>query len=311
MAVTQVAGRQRRAHLQAQFASASVLMFLLSGCTSSPEVDVPPDLEAAVASLSSLPPDLAIAHSIATRDCLIGAGYNIPFDATALSNDGSGSAVVGIAGVFASQEAARDYGYNSTFVESGSDPISDFEATLGDTDAAQFERALFGDSSDMEELTLPGGMVASRSRTGCYAEADIAVYGSVLGALQVTQFVNEVTLLASDYSSDLESTLRDLLPDYERCMADAGYEVQGLKAEAKAQELFGQYRQHGSPPSAEEQQLAVTDYGCQSQVGLATQLKSIFTVKASVWLVEDEQRILALQESLNAALKRSQAIVNG
>lgn len=296
----------RRAFLAA--AIGTVLAAVMGGCAE-PQVELAPDVVAAVGSLTTLPQDLYIAHSIATNQCLAEERFEVPFDS---SVPGSGrSTVNGVVGVFASEDAARTSGYNTTFEVDGQTARDRFRETLSVAEQERFDKALWGDGDEVETLVLDNGMEFQKSSEGCAAAGDEAVYGSVRGSLQLELFTNDVTTQTLKYSGATESLINSLLPEYEACMSQAGYEVSGLHADVLAQEEFGRYRPAGTAPDAAEQDLAAADFRCQDSIDLVEQLNVLLTTHASVWISEHEQDILALREQLDVSMERAGAIING
>jgi hypothetical protein len=283
---------------------------VLASCAA-PQVEVPPDVRAAIASLSVLPSDLYIAHGIITTDCLNDAGFDVPFDASASLTNVTRHVAVGVVGVFPSEQSAHDYGYNTTFAEEGYTSMDSFQAALPESDRVAFDEAMWGpEGSPAETLTMDNGMEFGKSTVGCVAEADKAVYGSVRGAMELELFTNDVSTQTNNHRGDFDATLQALMPSYEECMAEAGHQLEGLNAPEVAESKFGRYRPSGAAPSQDEQEMAVADFRCQEAVDLATALNTVFVDKASVWLVENEDRILQLRESLQGSLDRAQDVIN-
>ena len=311
MATTRThSARSRAARNLAAAVGGMTVITALASCAA-PQVEVPPDVRAAIASLSVLPSDLYIAHGIVTTDCLNDAGFDVPFDASASLTNVTRHVAVGIVGVFPSEQSAHDYGYNTTFAEDAYTSMDSYQAALPEPDRVAFDEAMWGpEGSPAETVTLDNGMEFGKSTVGCAAEADKAVYGSVRGAMELELFTNDVSTQTSNHRGDFDAALQTLMPPYEECMAEAGYRVQGLNAPEVAESTFGRYRPSGAAPSQEEQQMAVADYRCQETVGLATALNTVFVEKASVWLTENEDRILQLRESLQGALDRAQEVIN-
>lgn len=215
-------------------------------------------------------------------------------------------------GVIASEQAARDYGYNTTFVAESRTVLDDYQDSLPAAEQLKFDEAIFGpDDAPTEQYIDANERVWGKSAVGCMAEADRAIYGSVATAMSLELFTNDVTAQISKYQGDIGVAVQQLMPAYEGCMAEAGYQVRGLNAPQVAFEQFGSYRETGQRPSSDEQNLAVADYRCQAAVGLAEKLNTLFVEKASMWLSTNSDRILGLQEALQAALKRAKDVIDG
>lgn len=288
--------------------SAVSLMFGLASCASSdPQVPVPEEARSALTALTSQPVDLSIAHTTAWRSCMQTAGFQVPFDSTAGGQ--RRSALIGVEGLFASEDDARAFGYSSTTGE-GEGTLDRFRSSLPPSQQEQYDLAHFG-SGETVQVSLPNGLVVSRSADGCIAEGDKAVYGSVENAIQVGEFVNEVNTESSQFLDEAESSLREVLGTYEDCMSAQGVSVSGLSAGEVAASQFGQYRAYDEAPSADEQALAVTDFSCQVEAGFNEKLDDVFVQNASVWIVENEDRIIALRDLLDESMVRSQQVIDG
>lgn len=306
--------RTPRAHIRRRWHSllaVPMIALALSGCAPT-QVAVPPNVRAALATLQALPADLYIAHGVAVNTCLDAAGYTLPFDASSAVTSGTRNVVGGVAGLFPSEKTARDNGYNSTYAEAGTTPISRFADSLPEPERIKFTTVVEGaEDSPLEKITLESGMEFSKKSTGCNAEADIAVYGSVRAGMELELFTNDVTAQAGTNRGGIDAAIRSALPAYEACMRDAGYAVTGLKADDAARERFGTYRASGAAPSEQEAQMAATDFRCQQSSTLSTSVGDSLADSISSWLAQNEKRILSLRESLAASQSRAQAIING
>ena len=94
-------------------------------------------------------------------------------------------------------------------------------------------------------------------------------------------------------------------------MVGQGYEVEGLGAELLAEQEFGQYRQYGQAPDTPERNLAVADYRCQVDSGLADAIRREAARSIGSWLLENEARILELQELVKQSVENAQAVIRG
>lgn len=288
------------------------VVFSVVGCAE-PQVDVRPDVRAAVGALSVLPVELGVAHAIVVRDCLVEAGFDAPLDTAGAEAAGSRTVAAGLVGLFASEKAARDLGYSTTVAsDAGGAGLDGYQDSLPEADRSKFEEALRGPAGGpVEKTTLENGMEFSKPATGCLAEGDEAVYGSVAQAMALELFTNDVTAQAQEFTGDVRSAVEKRLPAYHECMAKAGWQVSGVSAAEVAAAEFGQYRLVGEPPTPAEQELAATDFGCQNQAGLRAGLEEVFQQKASSWMSRNETRILALDDELGKSMARATAIING
>lgn len=309
--MTTAAKSTRAARLTGRGLAVAGAVALLAGCVPQ-QVKVPADVRAALASVSVLPADLYLAHGISVNRCLNRAGFDIPFDASSSLTNATRHVAVGVVGVFPSERSARENGYNTTFEDEGSTSLEDFQAGLSSADRDRFDKALWGpEDAPRETLVVDNGMEFAKSTVGCAADADGAVYGSVRDAMMLELFANDVGTQTQAYRGDFDATLKELMPEYESCMSAAGHDVEGLTAPQVAEATFGHYRATGSRPSADESTMAVADFRCQSSVQLAEKLEDLFVERASVWLVENKDRILQLSENLDESLSRARSIING
>ena len=288
---------------------AAALAVGLGACTSRETVPVPEQLQANLVDLVTLPPELELAHRVVARTCMSKAGFDLPFDSSPPRD--FGGTLIAVEGLISSEDSARTIGYRTTQTDQLS-PIDQYEEDLPASEAAEYRLAYFGgDDPETEMLTLGNGTIVGRSTEGCLAEADIAVYGSVKNILKAQNFINEVQGQSVNYASETTSALGPLLAEYKTCMADQGYEVNGLNAAKLAGETFGVYRSASQAPSIDEQNMAVSDFQCQAQSGIAKKLDEIFIEKSSVWIVQNEGLIIGTREIVDESKDRAQAIING
>ncbi len=297
--------------LVAVVAAATSLVITTNACSAqfaTETVPVATKTKTALVAISSLPSEISLAHDLVAKTCMAAAGYQLPFDSSAASF--SRPTLLGVSGIFESEEQARSTGYQSTLGQA-STPLEAFESSLTETELAQYNLEWWGDPAQMETITLSGGVTVSRSRTGCYAAADAEVYGSVTNGLKLENFVNEINTESARFSQNVTKNIKPQLRQYESCMSDAGYSVRGLNAAELAETRFGTYRTPGEPPTLEEQTMAVTDYRCQETAQLVTTLNELFFAEASAWIATNEANILGVQELLEQATKNAQAVLNG
>jgi hypothetical protein len=281
----------------------------LSGCASPAAVPVPEQLRSNLLALASLPPELELAHRVVARSCMSEAGFDLPFDSSPPRD--FGGTLIGVAGLFSSEESARATGYAST-VKDLPALIDQYEEDLSAAEGEKYRLAYFGgDDAKMASLTLANGSIVERSAEGCTAEADIAVYGSVEDTLKAQNFVNEVQAQSAAYASETSADLGANIDEYKTCMSSAGYSVNGLNASEVAASTFGKYRSPSEAPSAEEQDMAASDFACQKKTGISVKLDEIFLKKSSTWIVQNEGLIIGTREIVEASRIRARAIING
>jgi len=279
---------------------------LLCGCTAS-EPEPPQELVSALGSLSALPGDIAAARTILREECLRDAGYPVP--SSAVSTMTSRAQYGSIVGIWSSEEQARSSGYSTTYLPDVQHPLDEFAASLSDAEADDFYKVLRGDGTSEAEYTTSNGATFSRSATGCEAESDEVIFGNLDKAMEAELFVNEVNAAMSGKVDSI--AVENEVATYERCMAERGYEVEGLHAEALAATQFGQYREYGEAPSLEERNLAVTDHRCQAESGLAEAVQRASARAIGGWLIEHESQILELRELIDDSVQKAQGIIHG
>ncbi len=258
--------------------------------------------------LAQTPSEVTEAEFIATRSCLLRAGFDIPYGSDFAHNPTS--SIAGVPGLFASASAARVSGYGTTIRESD-DPISAFGKHLDSADSTRFAIALHGASDARQvSVTLMRGGTVSRSAEGCAAEGTTAVYGSVETALRLENFANEI--YAQLEPSAIARVLKRDLPSYRSCMATSGYVLgpEETNASKQARERFGVYRDPGDPPKPAEAVMAETDAKCQHESGMTSDTNSLFFRTAGHWVIAHEGQIIAWRDDLSTAQKQAKNIID-
>lgn len=284
----------------------AALPLFLTGCSAAgePGGGVPVGTQTAIISLVNPPPEIRAAVDLTARECLSKAGFSLPQSLGATW--APYSSPTGVVGLFPSVADARQHGYSST-MDSGTDWVDAFRQTLSPARQVQFDDAFAPGGSPQVQVTLSDGMQASRNATGCNAEAQKAVYGSVKTGLELDMFVNDV-LSASD-NTKVRQTLDDALPKYRSCMQAKGIDVSGLNAPDIAKRTFGAYRAAGQAPSSQESAMAVVDATCQRDSGLVSKVNRVYFAAAATWMANHESEIAALEEDLTSAQARAKAIL--
>lgn len=285
---------------------AVALLVLSSGGTSCAATQTaPPELIDVVAALEQPPVELDYAMNLAIAACLREEGFTVE---TPGFNDAPGDVYLGLVGVFRSEDEARTLGYRTTVRPSAS--FDDFESMLSKAEQARFAVALHGpeDAPRVELVSASTGMAIDASSQGCQAVASDAVFGSVHNRL-------EGVLLRNDALAATEGKSTDLSPgdgsNYTTCMSQAGYTVDGFNAFDVAQETFGQYRAVGDPPNSDEIAMALADYRCQQELGLISRLRDNYARRAGDWVMANEARLLAWNDTVEASLGRAKMIIEG
>lgn len=303
-----IASKCRRGSIRPATAGLALLLFLVgcSGQSAPQEVDSQTVRAASV--LTAFPSEVSIAQAILVQDCVKSAGFDMPFD--------SGGAKTpplsfGISNIFSSVEEAQRVGYTTTTAEGG-DVLSQWESALSASQRDRYFEVLLGpEDADEIDVELSNGTVMTTGTQGCLAEAKTDLYGSVEAELAFNALVNEYLAAVSGTSNDRDARLAELAPEFERCMDDQGYTVEGFGVQSLAEELFGAYRAPGEPPSAAEQELATADYLCQEKADLRDVIAESFAQGASEWIGANEGKLIAMQEELELVKERAVTVING
>lgn len=267
--------------------------------------DVPIHVKEQLVSLVSASPGIALAEKVSISDCMRQAGFELEDNAS--FGVPSVPALVALNGLISSEEQAAT-GYGSTAKIEGD---GGSEAMSPERQEA-FDLAMNGsDESARASYTIPGvGAVMEFSREGCVAQGRVEVYGSLEDALQVKGYINAILHEAQKVGSGAEKAIASTQDAYQECMAGNGYDLKFPDADKYALAEFGQYRLFHEEPSAEEQQLAMTDYSCQQESGMVDAVNEAFFDSAAAWITSNEEEILGMAELRQEAELRSKQIIN-
>lgn len=280
----------------------------VSGCASTGSEEVSPGMVEAAGALANIPPEIEIAQALLVQDCVRQAGFDMPFDSSASR---SNPVAFGIANVFDSADQAKRLGYSST-ISQGDGAEDTWVESLSAQDRERYYSVLLGpEDAEQGSIKSPNGVEVSFPKEGCIAEARTQLYGSAEDAAAFYQLINEYLAAAHDGSEIRKSRLAPLVPTYEECMRDQGYDVEALGAQKLAEQLFGTYRSPGDPPSTDEQELAVQDFHCQQSIELQTVLAEAFAQSASDWIKANQGKLLSMQEKIKEVKKRAIQVING
>jgi hypothetical protein len=286
-----------------------VIVASLAGCTAQERPEpAPTGTVMAMTALASPPAELATAHGLLVRACAREAGFDVP--ASFQGSTRSSAALIGVGELLASEQQARRLGYASTVKDAGS-RADVWERSLSEDRQERYRKVVWGDDEKTVEITLPDGVKSGRSDSGCWADADRALYGSVEQALTIENFVNELNREALDMQSAALRIVSGKKSGYSACMRTVGYRVGGISAEKLAASRFGKYRYEGDEPKAAEQAMAAADFRCQQEAGFAEALDGLFVERASNWIKANETKILAQRDVLGGAAKRAKSIIEG
>jgi hypothetical protein len=187
-------------------------------------------------------------------------------------------------------------------------PLAQYESTLSPSRRVEFENQLRPDGGPEVSVRTRTAIVTSPA-TGCFAEAERAVYGSVKNYLLVTNFINDTYGFRDriEHRAVLDAATKT----YSSCMSDAGYTVSDpLAAEELAQQRFGPSRTPDDPPSQSERSMAIADATCQAKSGINRDYSQAFTEALSSWMNDHEGEILGLRDLEAEAKQRAERIVS-
>lgn len=269
-----------------------------AGCGENQSAQVADNVVAATADLVAIDPEIMQAQSILQQQCARSLGFDVPVDYTAIPAS-QGYADVG--GIFRSEQEAMSKGYASETVKSegrGFDENAYLE-TLSASERSRYEREVIGDVTDK-------GFEQS-----CAARSYAELFGSYERSGEVLNTFNEMVREQSASALDDKDVQRAITETYVPCMAQAGYQLQGLKAGKLAQERFGKYRKWNDPPNADEQAMAKQDYNCQRQAELMEHIDTAMERNAGAWMASNEGTLLSRHETLEAALGKANQVIAG
>lgn len=288
----------------------SVALMTSTSCSSSSEeVPISSGVRAAVLSLGSSNTDLQQAELRLQDRCLKAHGYTVP----GLVSQTSGAPSVNLSGALGllTVEGARTVGYGTLIGQSSalSDPIGAFVQSLSQSQSDKFNVVYNGGDGAKEESLRIGELVAGASTEGCVAEARKRIYGSISNFLRLTYLPGEIVSLGAEVVNS--PAAGEAMAAYATCMQEAGFDVDNLNQTRElAAERFGS-RLVSAPPSQDEFSMAMTDAKCQVSTGLRDRLNEESLRRASAYIAEHEDELLALQELLTTARSNAKAALGG
>ncbi|QRZ61590.1 hypothetical protein [Rothia sp. ZJ932] len=270
---------------------------VLTACGANTGVgEVHPQTREIINNYSTPNPDIEAAYKQLVEQCLMQRG--VP-QAQGLESS-QRSSLLGISGIFTSEDAARD-GYPGTYKESSSL-------------TAEQQSALYGSSqSPTSDITLSSGVVVSVRTDGCVSVAEEKIYGSLENATRYKNFINEMK------TGEQEGTIEDIFDAagketsaYKACITDkTGFTAETPEHLAQqVEEKLGQYRLPGQSPHTEELNIAVTDYKCQQSSKIVEKTNKEYLKRISQWLKENEEMVLKIRDIEEAAQQNAIDIVN-
>ncbi|MFC4807473.1 hypothetical protein ACFO4S_08895 [Falsarthrobacter nasiphocae] len=258
----------------------------------------------AVVDLMNRDPEVGAAINVLTSECALKYGWT---HGVHLQHGGGPSSVTGVPDVWRSSKEAERWGYSSAADDDTPRPQmseSQEKSIMGFSSSGPSQ-----DDEPKTKVALPGGAVVSTASTGCHAEAQKKVYGSLEDALRLTNFINEVLPSGQKDLSKYEKVLRKAAPEYQKCMSEAGFDIKFGQARDWAEKNVSPKRKPGERPAGRELELARADGGCQEKVGLAQKLDEAYFEVAGAWVRDNEKRILGLREKKQAALERARTVL--
>ncbi|MCI1983462.1 MAG: hypothetical protein LKJ47_01635 [Bifidobacteriaceae bacterium] len=269
---------------------------LLSNACGAGQSVVSEHLFEATDSLLSPPTEVILGRTIIENQCLRSHNLRMPihYEVTRISRS-----VADVGGVFRSKEDALANGYSSTInMSSLQRAIDTFENSLSAKDKKKYD--------ELTDFTGPN------KDHSCVAASNNIIFGS-------TKITSDVLNTFNDYGANkTESTLEDkdvqsaLKKIYFPCMNRAGYEISKIGEMSKlALKELGTYRSPSTKPNKKEQEMVLIDYSCQKRAKLFDIFQKSLKRTAGNWMAENEGMLLDRYEKLQAALKRSNQVING
>ncbi len=163
--------------------------------------------------------------------------------------------------------------------------------------------ALFGQPKDLTTVTVAGWTVETPS-TGCVADAQTTLYGSVSVAVSVDEMISNVIGMALA-SSQEQPAVRTAFEEWRSCMSARGY--RGFKSRNGARGLA--MMNYDSKPIAQaaraERAIAVDDAECDAEAGYTPVREQADIEVLSDFLAENEAVMIDLLEKQQAALRNA------
>lgn len=187
---------------------------------------------------------------------------------------------VGAFGVMLSPSRLRSVGYGldlKLFAATGRLDSTDGDANsayLGGLDASRrraFDLAVNGDGASVATVRGPDGFESSASTTGCTAEADTRVFGSVANALSYDALPQIVRQAAPSFRDD--PRLRAAAVRWMECMKRRGIAV-GASISASTY-LLSEAKAGRVPTASSVRKVANTDADCLESSGLWSTTESL------------------------------------
>lgn len=272
---------------------AFTLLAAVGACGQSKAADVPDAVVTATADLVAIDPAIMQAQSILSAQCARTHGFEVPVDYSAIPAT-QGYADVG--GIFRSQEEAETIGYAQQTVnfERDADAEEQFLATLTDAEKDRYDREVGGFDD-----------------TSCDAQAYAILFGSNDRAGMVLNTFNDLVREQSASALDDSEVQSAIMDEYVPCMAEGGYQVNGLRAGDLAGERFGKYRTRNEKPNDDERAMARYDYGCQQKARLMDRIDTAMERNAGTWMVSNEAMLLDRHETLRKAMDVANQVIAG
>jgi hypothetical protein len=242
---------------------------LLSGCThaqpeSTPAAAPPPLSEPAVDMVTrsgSYPDQLwrvTTADEKLTEQCMRAAGFTWAGGARPPARHSGAEALAD----------ARQNGYGMS--DTAPPPTTATETHTATDDDRRLRVALLGPDNDLAQLAIDGHAAYWFPRTGCAAQAHIAIYGSLDNWARISYIPQEINLTLSDQAQS-DPRYQTTLQHWKTCMATHNYTY--ASPTDILNELATKYRTDPEPLTqrrSAEITIAVQDLTCDQQVGLTS-----------------------------------------
>lgn len=172
---------------------------------------------------------------------------------------------------------------------------------------SRFWGALDDSSGPSISIRLSDGTSVSAAARGCVAEAREAVYGSVVDALRLQEFANEIRALHVAYWRD--PVVKTATGAYLGCLAALGYRFTDPDAFLNhAQALFG--ASESRPVTRAERRMAVAEARCSASSGVYDAIDRVVWAGVSRWVAVNVERVLYLEKVRRLAIQRARALLS-
>lgn len=284
-------------------AIAATVSLTLGSCTTVPSKTSEPVVPADIRALRRIAMDysqLSVAARVVDQECLLKGGLKIAPENYPLYVPAGG--ISGLRAVFNSEAQAKAQGYGPLL-----QPL-EADESLGETMNRLYLRLEYGGDKTPVRYRAPSGVGLATTSGGCFGEAKIAVYGSVLAYLQWIS-VRSVLGAQTPIRADQIATP---LAIYARCMKSHGIQTAGpSQTLALAKDKFSASRSRSAAARPPERHFAVIDANYQIAAHLRSTADAAWISNNMQWIARNRTWIQSTEQVLTDGLLRAQQILKG